>query len=234
MFTPEWILISTIAATPNSAPRAIPDTDTIPADIVYKPITVSGSDVTECDCTGKIGYTIDLDGDGVEEQLYADETGFYINGVNQGFSRHKYKYDNKIWNRFYLVDADKSDGKINVVFNAECLEYLRAIHYENEDFNWVLVREHESFGQYLATYENSLRLIGYAESPSMYNESPKNTLFSGAVYDGKKGILFHTSDRGTFNFCGIRNGAVVRNAREMELFIAEDGMVEVLDTFLSE
>lgn len=214
------------------APRDIPDTDMVPADINYQPIIVSG--VTECDCTGKTGYRIDLDGDGVEELLYSDETGFYINGVNQGFARHNYVYDDKIWNRFYLVDADESDGKINVILNAESLDYLRAVYYGDSDLYDDLTVEYGSFGQYLATYENTLTLIGYAESRSMHDKAAKTALFSGAVYDGKKGIFFQSAEYDACNFCGIRNGFAVQNTREIELIIAEDGMVEVPDTFLSE
>ena len=207
------------------APRSILDTGTIPVDIEYQPITVSG--VTECDCTGKTGYLIDLDGDGVEEQLYSDETGFYINGINQGFARHKYAYDDTVWNYFYLVDADESDGKINLILNAECFNYLRKVNYEKMDPDSALAVEYGSLGQYLATYENSLRLIGYAES--------RAATFSGAVYDGNKGLRFQVSKY--CNFYGVRNGVVVkniRNSQEIKLFIAEDGMVEVSNTFFSE
>ncbi len=207
------------------APRSILDTGTIPVDIEYQPITVSG--VTECDCTGKTGYLIDLDGDGVEEQLYSDETGFYINGINQGFARHKYKYDDTVWNYFYLVDADESDGKINVILNAECFNYLRKVHYGTMDLDNILAVEYWNFGQYLATYEKSLRLIGYADSDA--------ATFSGAVYDGNKGLRFQVSKY--CNFYGVRNGVVVkniRNSQEIKLFIAEDGMVEVSNTFFSE
>lgn len=209
------------------SPRDISNKGALPADIHYKPITVSG--VTECNCAGNTGYAVDLDGDGVMEKLYSDETGFYINGVNQGLARHKCKTDKEVWNYFYLVDADGTDGKINLILNAECLDYIYEMQHGEKNFDKLIAKEYNCFGQYLATYQNSLRFIGYAETKAIFlNDTAGMASFSEAVYDGMGKIHLSVTEKKYFYFFGIRNGFVTPDAEEIELAIGADGMVEVM------
>ncbi len=201
-------------------------------EIRYQQVTLDG--MTACDCTGDIGYEIDLNGDGIPEQLYSDETGFYINGIDQGISRMNYVNGENIWNQFWLVDADTSDSKINLILNEAGLEQRQDLYWgDDEEEEEEETEGYPFYGQYLADYDTELRLIGWSEVSFelRWQEQWETNPFVNAEYSGDGKIYFQKGVCSRKEIYGIRTGTVLENSDDEATFvIAEDGMLERLKT----
>ena len=128
--TPEPVT-STVA--PINTPSPTPVT-VLTSSVVYQPVEINGT--TRIVCREGNGIEIDLDGNGVLEQIYTAQEGIYINGILQELS-YKWKPISKpyateyyqMWEEYYVVDLDKSDKQYNLVFFYETADDCESITY---------------------------------------------------------------------------------------------------------
>lgn len=144
--------------------------------------------------TPEHGYQIDLNGDGIEEELYTDSQDFYINGKGLNLFRTN---DSKIetsWEKFWILVSDENP-KYQLIVNITPFErsyhYLtfdapRIEYWDNAiDSYWKedIVVEHlipDNFiGQFLLSYDENLYLQAYAEGKynTTYASSSSNSTF---------------------------------------------------------
>jgi len=179
--------------------------------ITYEPIAdefFSEPGISEFICTPEHGYRIDLNGDGIEEELYTDSQDFYINGRGLNLSRTNNSKIETSWEKFWILVSDESP-KYQLILNTTPFE--RSYHYltfdaPNEyywgsaiDSYWKkdIVVEHlvpdDFIGQFLFSYDGNLHLQAYAEGKhkTTYTSSSKSTFypFAEAEYNSE-GISF--------------------------------------------
>ena len=86
-------------------------------DVVYYPIVVDG--LTEVKAKEGEGIELDLDGDGIAEQMYVCGEGIFINGKRQllDFDWPKIRPPySRPWETYWIVDVDPSDTYYNLIF----------------------------------------------------------------------------------------------------------------------
>lgn len=184
------------------------------------PVTLSGTAITyqsvsakflskpgiyEMICTPEQGYRIDLDGNGIEEELYTDAQDFYLNGVGLGISRMDYTGNGTPWERFWIQVLEEDNPKYQLIINTaplgrsyssiyynaeEPLQYYwkgGMFHNWKEELNFQSIVLNDYIGQYLLSYDGTLHLQAYAEG----NNNTDTTCypFTEPIYT-KEGISF--------------------------------------------
>lgn len=87
-------------------------------DVVYRPVVIDG--LTEVKAKEGEGIELDLDGDGIAEQMYVCGEGIFINGKRQlldfdwpNVRNNQYFHP---WETYWIVDVDNSDAYYNLIF----------------------------------------------------------------------------------------------------------------------
>lgn len=160
-------------------------------------------------CTPGKGYRIDLNGDGIEEELYSDSEDFYLNGIGLNIPRMEYTQRGFPWETFWIFIPDENSSKYQLIINSAPLD--RSYHSVNgqsevplqdywEDgiiYNWKDKADFRHFipntyvGQYLLSYDGKLSLQAYAES-DMYFYYFCTTLASSPIVDAWHPLKYFT------------------------------------------
>lgn len=175
----------------------------LPDSIEYMPVEVDG--ITRVRCIDGKGAELDLNGDGVAEQVYTDKKGVYINGVLQNLDidwnsrTSKYAPDHGIpCEYFHIVDVNVSDSYYNLVFSAVC-------DYEPiEILTCYSDGELKEIGRLCTSYSGSGRA------------------FSTAEYYGDGTFLAHDI---LYDFLEIEYGG------DQKYRLNEDNQLETIDTY---
>lgn len=173
--------------------------------ITYTPVEIDG--VTRIQCEEGKGIELDLNGDGVKEQVYTAEEGIYINGILQSL-RYKWKpvytphapegYGIWVpWEEYHIVDIDLADNYYNLVFFYQSSDAVEAITYYDGELKEI----------------DSLSTFGGSGRP-----------FSTAEYYGDGTLLIKDV---LVDFLGIEYSA------DLEFRLNENNQLERMETFIS-
>ena len=110
----------TLTPTPTVHPTPTP-VITLSVPVAYRPVEPEAEGVTEVQCSKGEGIELDLNGDGVPEQIYTAEEGVYINGILQEqdydweFRYRPFDPDyRQKWETYWIVDVDEGDKYYNL------------------------------------------------------------------------------------------------------------------------
>ena len=157
------------------------------AAIEYEKISeesLSTPDIYEFVCAPGHGYQIDLDGDGINEELYTDSEDFYINGVGLNISRHNYKRSTtNPWEIFWIKVSGDTQTRQLILNTAPLERYYYTLYIApfvslledywvggNDTLEWGEKADMKRFtdgfciGQFLLSYDGELHLQAYVES----------------------------------------------------------------------
>lgn len=173
--------------------------------VTYTPVEIDG--VTRIQCEEGKGIELDLNGDGVKEQVYTAEEGIYINGILQSL-RYKWKpvytphapegYGIWVpWEEYHIVDIDLADNYYNLVFFYQSSDAVEAITYYDGELKEI----------------DSLSTFGGSGRP-----------FSTAEYYGDGTLLIKDV---LVDFLGIEYSA------DLEFRLNENNQLERMETFIS-
>ena len=154
------------------------------AAIEYEKISeesLSAPGIYEFICTPGHGYQIDLDEDGIDEELYTDSEDFYIDGIGLNISRNNYKNPLNPWEIFWIKVSDDTQTRQLILNTAPLERYYYALYKalgnppveyywsDNDTLGWgekadmKLSLPNFYIGQFLLSYDGKLHLQAYAE-----------------------------------------------------------------------
>ena len=178
----------TLTPTPTVTPTPTP-VITFSVPVTYHPVELEAEGVTEIQCSEGEGVELDLNGDGVPEQIYTAEEGVYINGILQEHEFcWEFRYDpfnqerKQIWETYWIVDVDTADKYYNLIFSDPCasLNWEKLMYYDTElhqiarmGYTGSVFRDAEYFGDgtFIIGHKMALMYSGYyAEMKYYLNE----------------------------------------------------------------
>lgn len=189
------------------------------AAIEYEKISdesLSTSGIYEFICTPEHGYQIDLDGDGISEELYTDSKDFYINGIGLNISRHNYKRPTTTpWEVFWIKVSGDTQTRQLILNTAPLERYYYALYGApevslledywvggNDTLEWGEKADMKHFidgfciGQFLLSYDGELHLRAYAEGDFRdYDKKSISYPFVEAEYNLEEVSFSHINDR---------------------------------------
>ena len=125
----------TLTATPTVTLTPTP-VITLSVPVAYRPVEPEAEGVTEVQCSEGEGIELDLNGDGVPEQIYTAEEGVYINGILQEqdydweFRYRPFDPDyRQKWETYWIVDVDEGDKYYNLIFLKSSIEPHEVLTY---------------------------------------------------------------------------------------------------------
>ncbi|MBP3610687.1 MAG: hypothetical protein J6J42_10170 [Lachnospiraceae bacterium] len=120
--TPTVTPMVTSTPMPTVTPTPTP-VITLSVPVAYHPVELEAEGVTKIQCSAGEGIELDLNGDGVPEQIYTAEEGVYINGILQEqeygweFRYKPFEPDyRQAWETYWIVDVDTEDKYYNLIF----------------------------------------------------------------------------------------------------------------------
>lgn len=87
-------------------------------EVVYDAVELKGEGVTQISVEEGKGVLLDLDLDGEDEKIYTSKDGIFINGICEAkpWGELASGVRHQKWERFWVVDIDRSDSYLNLVF----------------------------------------------------------------------------------------------------------------------
>lgn len=118
--SPTPVLTSKPQPTESTVPSQPPTREgELQIDVTYHPVVVDG--LTEVKAKEGEGIELDLDGDGIAEQMYVCGEGIFVNGKRQLLDFDwprclilNYRYHP--WETYWIVDIDPTDAYYNLIF----------------------------------------------------------------------------------------------------------------------